>query len=94
VGALASRKFKSTEQRDHAVDVDDFIQEAWIRALSAASRFDPARGVKLRSFASVRISRGLQDFLRAIDPLSRTDRKLVKLGKLDTPVFVPLRDSA
>ncbi len=90
VAYIAERKFASVPQRDPAVDVEDFIQEAWIAALRGVAKFDRQRNVTLRTFVSLKISRGLQDFLRTIDPLKREHRKLVKSGEATAPIFVPL----
>jgi DNA-directed RNA polymerase specialized sigma subunit len=85
-------KIAQIPDHDPAIDAEDFMQEAWIRALSVAQRFDPGRGVSLRSFAAPAVHGAIRDFLRKIDPLSRGDRDRVKRGELIAPTFVRLSE--
>lgn len=57
------------------VTFDDLNSAGTIGLIEAVDRFDPSRGLKLRSFAQHRIWGAMLDFLRNEDPLSRNDRK-------------------
>lgn len=54
--------------------LEDIISAAWLGAISAVDRFDPARGVPLAAFAKWRISGCIGDYLRSLDPVSRDER--------------------
>ena len=65
---LASRLPKS-------VAVDDLASAGAIGLIKAADRFDPDRGRPFAAYAKHRILGEMLDFLRAEDPLSRTERR-------------------
>jgi RNA polymerase sigma factor FliA len=57
------------------VEVDDLIQVGMIGLADALSRFDPAQGVQIETFATQRIRGAMLDELRGADWLSRGSRK-------------------
>ncbi|MFY9812162.1 RNA polymerase sigma factor FliA [Aquabacterium sp.] len=57
------------------VEVDDLIQVGMIGLADALSRFDPAQGVQIETFATQRIRGAMLDELRGADWLSRGTRK-------------------
>ena len=57
------------------VVVDDLIQVGMIGLADALSRFDPAQGVQIETFATQRIRGAMLDELRGADWLSRGTRK-------------------
>ena len=57
------------------VEVDDLIQMGMIGLADALSRFDPAQGVQIETFATQRIRGAMLDELRGADWLSRGTRK-------------------
>lgn len=60
---------------------DDLWQVAWMGAIQAVDKFQEDRNVKLSSFADRRVKGAILDYLREIDPLSRSHRKKVKAGE-------------
>ncbi len=60
------------------MDRDDLLQHAMMGLWTTIVRFDEARGVSFRSFAVSRIRGAVLDALRQYDPLTRTDRALLK----------------
>src|SRR5574343_1794902 len=57
------------------VEVDDLIQVGMIGLADALSRFDPAQGVQIETFATQRIRGAMLDELRGADWLSRGSRQ-------------------
>lgn len=57
------------------VEVDDLIQVGMIGLADALSRFDPAQGVQIETFATQRIRGAMLDELRGTDWMSRGSRK-------------------
>ena len=57
------------------VEVDDLIQVGMIGLADALSRFDPAQGVQIETFAAQRTRGAMLDALRGADWLSRGTRK-------------------
>ena len=70
---------------------EDAEQEAALGALSAMPRFDPARGVKLRTFLDRRAVGAVKDWWRRQDPATRSHRRAIKAGDapeiISQPVF-------
>lgn len=60
------------------VELEDLISAGTIGLIQAVDRFDPARNLKLKTFADHRISGALLDYLRHIDPLPRNVRRFQK----------------
>ncbi len=67
-----------------AVDLDDLIGYGTLGLLDAIGKYDPSRGILLKTYAEHRIRGAILDGLRGMDWLSRSARKKVK----------SLRDSA
>lgn len=61
------------------VDPAELLGPVFEGLVAAANRFDPAKGVKFRTFATSRVNGSIIDYLREIDPLSRTTRQKHKL---------------
>jgi RNA polymerase sigma factor (sigma-70 family) len=60
------------------VTVDDLTSAGTIGLIEAVERFDPSRGLKLRSYAQHRILGAMLDFPRGEDPLSSSDRRRMR----------------
>ena len=63
------------------MDTDDLMQHAFMGLWTAIDRFEEDRGVPFEAYAVRRIRGAVRDALRRQDPLSRTERDLLK--KLD-----------
>ena len=57
------------------VDLADLVSYGLFGLVAAVERFDPARGVKFETFASLRIRGAIVDELRALDWVPRTVRE-------------------
>lgn len=69
------------QQIGRKADLDDLTSDAWVGAIDAVDRFDPAQATNpdnwqqsLRTFAARRIAGAMLDALRERDHLSRTQR--------------------
>lgn len=60
------------------VEVEDLIQEGVLALISAIRRYDPRRGVNLRTFLIKRIKGAMYDYLRNIDWMPRNLRRNIK----------------
>ncbi|MGB9789903.1 FliA/WhiG family RNA polymerase sigma factor [Thermotoga caldifontis] len=60
------------------VEVEDLIQEGVLALISAIRRYDPRRGVNLRTFLIKRIKGAMYDYLRNIDWMPRSLRRNIK----------------
>jgi RNA polymerase sigma factor for flagellar operon FliA len=72
IAASVARRLPSHVDRDELVSLGAL---GWVEA---RARFDAARGVPFAGFAAARIRGAILDGLRAVDTLSRTDRKRAK----------------
>lgn len=71
--------FRKLPARIH-LSLEDLTSYGWIGAIQAVDRFDPARKVKLTSFACQRISGAILDGIRAMDPgKNRSGRPLLEV---------------
>ena len=61
------------------VAFDDLASAGMIGLIQAVDRFDQTRGLKFRTYAQHRIWGAMQDFLRDEDPISRTERRRVRV---------------
>ncbi len=61
-----------------SVELGDLVGEGVFGLLSAAERFDPARGVKFKTYAETRIRGAILDSLRNQDWLPRSERRRYK----------------
>jgi RNA polymerase sigma factor FliA len=57
-----------------SVDRDDLLSEARIGLMDAINRFDPSKGVKFETYASIRIKGAIVDYLRKLDWAPRSLR--------------------
>ncbi len=60
------------------VDLEDLMQHALMGLWTAIGRYDDARGVPFEAYALSRIRGAVHDALRRNDPLTRTERDLLK----------------
>jgi len=60
------------------VEIDDLMTSGIIGLIQAIDRYEPARGVKLSTFASYRIRGSILEELRSRDILTKSQRKNVK----------------
>lgn len=74
VKLLAYRFHKRCPQ----VDLEDLVSEGTIGLIQAIDRFDPAKGLKVKTLAEHRIRGAFLDYLRRLDPLPRSVRQFQK----------------
>jgi len=60
------------------IEVEDLIQEGVLALILAVRRYDPRRGVNLKTFLVKRIKGAMYDYLRNIDWMPRNLRKNIK----------------
>lgn len=60
------------------MDLDDLVSAGTLGLITALDRFDPARHLKLKTFAERRIRGAMLDSLRSLDQVSRDDRRRAK----------------
>jgi len=64
--------------RSASIDMDDLMQHALVGLWTAIGRFDETRGVPFVAYAMPRIRGAVHDALRRQDPMTRTERDLLK----------------
>lgn len=57
------------------LDLEDLVAEGLLGLVEAATRFDPQRNLKFRTYAEHRIRAAMMDSLRRLDMLSRAMRR-------------------
>jgi RNA polymerase sigma factor for flagellar operon FliA len=62
-----------------SVEVEDLLSAGTLGLIKAVDDFDPARGVKLETYARFRIRGAILDELRRLDPLPYSTRSKLKL---------------
>jgi RNA polymerase sigma factor for flagellar operon FliA len=67
------------ERLPESVNLDDLISTGTIGLIAAIDRFDPARDVKLKTYAEYKIRGAILDSLRGLDWAPRQQRKRAKL---------------
>lgn len=73
------RRFgNSFTQREGVLEREDLLQAGMIGLLEAIERYDPDRGFKFETYAVSRIHGAMQDELRRIDWLPRSERKRLR----------------
>lgn len=68
-----------------AVDIDDLIGYGTLGLLDAIGKYDPSRGILLKTYAEHRIRGAILDGLRGMNWLSRSARKKVKSLRDNAP---------
>lgn len=63
------------------LEEEDLIDIGILGLLQAARNFDPARGIKFKTFAESRIKGAMLDTLRSLDPASRGQRRKAKQAR-------------
>jgi RNA polymerase sigma factor for flagellar operon FliA len=58
--------------------LDDVVNQGIIALIDAVEKFDPARGIKFETFASIKVKGAIIDYIRAQDWIPRRLRKLSK----------------
>jgi RNA polymerase sigma factor for flagellar operon FliA len=66
------------ERLPESVNLDDMISAGTIGLIAAIDRFDPSRGVKLRTYAEHKIRGAILDSLRSLDWAPRGPRRRAK----------------
>jgi RNA polymerase sigma factor for flagellar operon FliA len=69
------------------VELDDLVSAGTIGLIHAVDRFNPDRGLKLKTFAEHRIRGAMLDYLRQIDPLPRGIRSFQKRREATIEAF-------
>jgi RNA polymerase sigma factor for flagellar operon FliA len=60
------------------VELDDLVSAGTLGLIHAVDRYSPERGCLLKTLAEHRIRGAILDYLRRLDPLSRSARRFVK----------------
>jgi RNA polymerase sigma factor for flagellar operon FliA len=60
------------------VEIEDLVSVGVIGLIQAIDRFDPSRGLLLKTLAEYRIRGAMFDYLRQLDPLPRSVRRFVR----------------
>ncbi len=89
VGKIANYHYKGLPE-SHLFNYDDLYQSGMLVALKALPRYDPSKGVSLKTFLWKRIKGGMQDLMREVDYVKRTDRE--KIRKLKNKFEATMRD--
>lgn len=63
---------------DPQVELGDLISAGVIGCIAAIGRYDPSRNVDFGAFARARIAGAMRDWLRALDPVKRNDRRAIR----------------
>ena len=71
------------ERSRFSTDLDDLMGYGVIGLLKAIERFDPSRGILLKTYAEHRIRGAILDGLRSMDWLSRSARQKKRLSQQD-----------
>lgn len=83
------RKFTlNTASSKGVIERKDLIQVGMIGLLEAIERYDPERGIKFETFALSRIQGAIQDELRRIDWLPRSERKKIREARDDNGLHI------
>lgn len=69
------------------VDIEDLVSVGTLGLIQAVDRFQPERGLKLKTLAEHRIRGAMADYLRTLDPLSRQIRQFVRQREAMTPLL-------
>ena len=59
------------------LELSELVNEGFFGLVYAIDRFRPARGFKFETFATRRVKGSISDYLRKLDPASRTSRKQI-----------------
>jgi RNA polymerase sigma factor FliA len=70
------------------IERKDLMQVGMMGLLEAIERYDPGRGIKFETFALSRIQGSIQDELRRIDWLPRSERKRIREARGDQALQV------
>ncbi len=87
VRSIASGFFISTPD---SVEYDDIVSAGHIGLVQAADNFASDRGVRFGTYATTRIRGAILDYLRSADWASRSMRRGIKRGEVDSVSFVSL----
>ena len=60
------------------LELSELVNEGFFGLVCAIDRFQPKRGFKFETFATRRVKGSIADFLRKLDPASRTSRRQIK----------------
>lgn len=69
------------------VEIEDLISVGTVGLIQAVDRFQPERGLKLKTLAEHRIRGAMADYLRTLDPLSRQVRRFVRQREVLTSLL-------
>jgi RNA polymerase sigma factor FliA len=75
---VAGRYIADARSREGVLQHEDLLQVGMIGLLEAIDRFEPERGFKFETYAASRIQGAIQDELRRIDWLPRSERKRIR----------------
>lgn len=72
VRQLAERE---VQRLPRSVDVEDLVQEGSFGLMDALEKFDPARGIKFKTYCATRVRGAMLDALRNLDWVPRLERQ-------------------
>lgn len=76
--AVKALAFKLKERLPSSVDVSDLVSIGTEELVKLARRYDEAQNDSFWGYARKRVYGAMLDYLRSLDTVSRTDRKLIK----------------
>lgn len=79
-GLVASQANKLYSEKVAAVgiELEDLVQAGWLGLMDAAEKYDPYKGHKFSTYATLRVHGAIVDFLRKESPLSQEQNERVK----------------
>lgn len=79
--------------RHAELDLHDLCGEGVLGLMGAIERFDAELGLRFSSFATLRIQGAMQDALRRLDFVPRTERAKARRGLVETVDVIHLQDA-
>ena len=76
--AVKALAFRLKERLPSSVDFNDLVSIGYEELVKLSHRYDPKKNDNFWGYAQKRIYGAMLDFLRSLDPLTRTNRQLVK----------------
>jgi len=76
--AVKSMAYKIKTRLPNSVDVDELISVATEELIKVSRRYEPNKNDSFWGYAKQRVYGGILDYLRSLDVVSRSDRKIIK----------------
>lgn len=82
--AVRAIAFRMKERLPSSVDVDDLISIGTEELIKVSRRYDTSKNESFWGYAKTRVQGSMLDYLRSLDVVSRTNRKLIKSIESET----------